>query len=194
VEDGTVPTTSSPPSARRTELLELAYRYVLRHGLAGMSLRPLAEAAGSSPRVLLFLFGSKEGLVRALLERSRVEELALLDEVRDAGGDGAEAVLRLWDWLAEPDHRGLLRLWVEGYGRSLVEPDGPWGGFAADGVRDWLALLEELLGPDDTGVRATVVLSALRGGLLDLLATGDAGRTTAAVRAQVVALTRSGTR
>jgi AcrR family transcriptional regulator len=41
------------PSARREELLELAHRYALRHGLAGISLRPLAEAIGSSPRVLL---------------------------------------------------------------------------------------------------------------------------------------------
>ncbi|WP_308257777.1 TetR/AcrR family transcriptional regulator [Pseudonocardia lacus] len=177
-----------PPSARRAELLELAYRYALTHGLAGMSLRPLAEAVGSSPRVLLFLFGSKEELVRALLGRSRAEELALLDEVRAAGADATEAVLRLWDWLAEPEHRGLLRLWAEGYGRSLVEPDGPWRGFAADSVRDWLALLGELLGRDDAGVRATAVLAALRGGLLDLLATDDVQRTTAAVRAQVAVL------
>ena len=47
------------PSPRRDELLERAYRYVLQHGLGGMSLRPLAAAVGSSPRVLLFLFGSK---------------------------------------------------------------------------------------------------------------------------------------
>jgi AcrR family transcriptional regulator len=40
---------------------------VLEHGLGEMSLRPLASAIDSSPRVLLYLFGSKDGLVRALL-------------------------------------------------------------------------------------------------------------------------------
>ena len=64
------------PSARQDELLELAYRYVLAHGLADMSLRPLAKAIGSSPRVLLFLYGSKDNLIRALLERARSDELA----------------------------------------------------------------------------------------------------------------------
>ncbi|HLR44115.1 MAG TPA: TetR/AcrR family transcriptional regulator, partial [Brevibacterium sp.] len=59
------------PSARKTELLEAAYEYVLRHGLGEMSLRPLAAAIGSSPRVLLYLFGSKEGLIRMLLARAR---------------------------------------------------------------------------------------------------------------------------
>lgn len=173
------------PSARREELLELAYAYVLRHGIAGMSLRPLADAVGSSPRVLLYLFGSKDGLVRALLGRSRAEELALLAEVRAAGGGPAEVVERLWEWLADPQRRDLLRLWAEGYARSLVEPDGPWAGFAAQGVQDWIDLLGAVLGPDDD---PTAVLAVLRGALLDVLATGDVERTTAAVRRQVALL------
>jgi AcrR family transcriptional regulator len=179
------------PSARRSELTELAYAYVLEHGLVGLSLRPLAEAIGSSPGVLMFLFGSKDGLVRALLARSRTAELELLAQVRAAGGGAEQAVTRLWDWLADPAHRGLLRLWAEGYGRSLVEPDGPWRGFAAEGVADWLALLGELLGPPDAPVRATATLAVLRGALLDLLATGDVDRTTAAVHAQLAVLTRA---
>jgi AcrR family transcriptional regulator len=176
------------PSARREELLELAYAYVLRNGIAGMSLRPLAEAIGSSPRVLLYLFGSKEGLVRALLGRSRTEELELLAEVRAAGGGPAEVVERLWEWLAAPQRRDLMQLWAEGYARSLVEPDGPWAGFAAQGVRDWVELLGDVLGPHGD---PTAVLATLRGALLDVLATGDVERTTAAVRQQVALLSRS---
>lgn len=60
----------SSPSERKTARLEAAYRYVLEHGLMDMSLRPLVAAIGSSPRVLLYLFGSKDGLVRALLARA----------------------------------------------------------------------------------------------------------------------------
>jgi AcrR family transcriptional regulator len=182
------------PSARQEELLELAYRYALGHGLTGMSLRPLAEAIGSSPRVLLYLFGSKDGLVQALLARSRREELALLAEVRAKGGGAAETVGRLWEWLAAPGHAGLLRLWTEGYAHSLVEPDGPWGGFAARSVQDWLTLLADVLGPGHAPEEPTALLAVLRGGMLDLLATGDAGRTSAAVRHQVaLLLSRSAT-
>lgn len=173
------------PSARQTELLEAAYRYALEHGLAELSLRPLAAAIGSSPRVLLYLFGSKEGLVRALLARARADELALLERLSPAGGI-AEAARQLWAWLSAPEHRPLLALWVEGYGRSLIDPDGAWAGFAAATVRDWLDVLAaaqpaRVRDTPDGEQQRTVVLAVLRGALLDLLATGDLERTTAAV-------------
>ena len=81
-------------------------------------------------------------------------------------------------------YRALLCLWTEGYARSLVEPGGPWMGFAAATVTDWLALLEEVSGRDDGAGHddCTLILAVLRGALLDLLATGDVDRTTAAVR------------
>jgi AcrR family transcriptional regulator len=131
------------PSARREELLDRAYRYALRHGLADLSLRPLARAIESSPRVLLFLFGSKDDLVRALLARARADELALLARLRDetAQGDVSAVVATTWRWLVDPSHRPLLTLWLEAYARSLIEPDGPWADFARQTVEDWLAIL-----------------------------------------------------
>ncbi len=183
----------SPPSARRAELLELSYAYVLEHGLADMSLRPLAQAIGSSPRVLLYCFGSKDDLVRALLDRARADELAALAEV--GGDDLADVVTRVWAWLADPEHRGLLTVWVEAYGRSLVEPHGPWAGFARQTVDDWLRVLAAAQPVGRRRTRAgaaerTLLLAALRGGLLDLLATGDRQRVTAAVHAALPAPAR----
>jgi AcrR family transcriptional regulator len=177
------------PSARREELLERAYRYALRHGLADLSLRPLARAVESSPRVLLFLFGSKDDLVRALLARARADELALLARVREetAERDLAEVVATTWRWLVDPSHRPLLTLWLEAYARSLIEPDGPWVDFARQTVEDWLAILAGAQSAAHRRARGgladrTLALAVLRGALLDLLATGDAERTGAAVR------------
>jgi AcrR family transcriptional regulator len=174
-----------PDSARRDEVLELAYRYVLDRGMTGLSLRPLAAAVGSSPRVLLFLFGSKDELVRALLARARTDELELLDRLRDAS-DLRATTAAVWRWLAAAEHRPLLRLWAEGYAQSLVEPDGPWAGFARATVEDWLALLASAQPPAVRATAAgaaerTLALAVLRGALLDLLATDDTERTTAAV-------------
>jgi AcrR family transcriptional regulator len=181
--------TASAPSARRDELLERAYAYVLEHGLTTLSLRPLAAAVGSSPRVLLFLFGSKDGLVRALLARARADELDVLDPLRTAGHgpDLAGVTEAVWDWLAANEHRALLRLWVEGYARSLVEPEGPWSAFARETVADWLAVLAAAQPPADRDTqigeaRRTLALAVLRGAVLDLLATDDVERTTLAVR------------
>jgi AcrR family transcriptional regulator len=176
--------TSAPTdSPRRQQLLELAYEYVLEHGVADLSLRPLAAAINSSPRVLLFLFGSKAELVQALLARARADELELLHRAQSAGdgGDLIAVASELWGWLAAEEHRALLTLWVEGYARSLIDPDGPWAGFAAATVADWLGVLGESgAGAAD----ATLVLAVLRGGFLDLLATDDLARTTDAVERQ----------
>jgi AcrR family transcriptional regulator len=183
------------PSARKVELLEATYRYVLENGLARLSLRPLAAAIGSSPRVLLLLFGSKDGLVQALLARARADEVAVLADIRQAGGTGGlpAAADVVWAWLAAPGHRGLLTLWLESYTRSLVEPEGPWAGFAAQTVHEWLVVLGEIgtTGGRDV-VDQTLLLAVLRGALLDLLATGDFDRTTAAVQRHVLALAAGG--
>jgi AcrR family transcriptional regulator len=182
---------TEPDSPRKRELLEAAYRYVLGNGLASMSLRPLAKEIGSSPRVLLFLFGSKEGLIRALLARAREDELRYLRQaddsqaMRDSRGWRA-AGREVWSWLAAPSHRALLALWVEGYARSLLGDPGPWAGFGAGTVSDWLELLARHQPADqrdtpEAEAERTLLLAVLRGALLDLLATGDTDRVTAAI-------------
>jgi len=153
---------NSTPSARQSELLELAYQYALQHGLTDLSLRPLATAIGSSPGVLLFLFGSKDGLIRALLGRARADELVLLDQLHDATDDASGG-------LAAVTERA---------------------GFAETTVEDWLNVLataQPITDRDTITGRAqrTLVLAILRGALLDLLATGDIERTTAAVHHQL---------
>jgi AcrR family transcriptional regulator len=183
------PDSGEPGSARKQELLEAAYRYVLANGLADMSLRPLAKAIGSSPRVLLFLFGSKEGLIRALLARAREDELGYLEGLRGARGNHdalGVAGREVWSWLAAPEHHALLALWVEGYARSLLGEPGPWAEFGRDTVSDWLELLAERQPARRRDTRAgeaerTLLLAVLRGALLDLLATGDADRVAGAV-------------
>jgi AcrR family transcriptional regulator len=194
-----MPEATTNPSARRVELLEAAYRYALVHGLADLSLRPLAAAIGSSPRVLMFLFDNKDGLVRALLARARTDELEVLGRLGEPG-EGAviglvPAVEQVWSWLVAKEHRPLLRLWTEAYARSLVEPDGAWAGFARATVHDWLAVLAacqpEPERDSEHGVaRRTLALAVLRGALLDLLATGDEERVSGAVRHQLALLFR----
>ncbi|MFC7404000.1 TetR/AcrR family transcriptional regulator [Georgenia alba] len=192
---------AATPSARKTELLEKCYAYALTHGLSDLSLRPLASAVGSSPRVLLFLFGSKDGLVRALLERARAEELAAIASLHpsdDGAAGGLEAVVRhIWAWLAAPSHRPLLTLWLEGYSRSLLGEPGPWAGFARSTVEDWLDLLAAHQAPGERGTaeglaRRTAGLAILRGALVDLLATDDVERATAAVDAVLEVTRESG--
>jgi AcrR family transcriptional regulator len=187
------------PSARQVELLERAYAYAIMQGSSELSLRPLATSIGSSPRVLLYLFGSKDGLIRALLARARTDELALLSRLRRTAGTAglAEIAAATWSWLAAPEHRQLLTLWLDGYARSLTEPTGPWANFANATVSDWLTLLADAQPPAFRHTEAglterTLVLAVLRGALLDLLATGEVNRISRAVHQQLSALQASG--
>ncbi|HMG63233.1 MAG TPA: hypothetical protein VK599_09815, partial [Streptosporangiaceae bacterium] len=81
--------------------------------------------------------------------------------------------------------------------RSLAEPGGPWAGFAAATVADWLAVLAAAQPARHRATEAglaerTLVLAVLRGALLDLLATGDTLRVTSAVQAHLAGLARGG--
>ena len=72
----------TPDEARRRELLEACVDYVCRHGLADLSLRPLAKAVGSSPRVLLHYFESKENLVVEIVLHGRARQQAMMARLK----------------------------------------------------------------------------------------------------------------
>jgi AcrR family transcriptional regulator len=184
-----VDTTMLESSPRRAELLDASYSYVLNHGLNGLSLRPLAAAIGSSPRVLLYLFGSKENLLRELLARARKEHIAqvtsaLKSTVRGEGEFEALAS-RLWIWLSAPEQQAMVRLTYEAFLLSLNREPGPWSGFAAESARDWLNLLIDAQTDVPRAVaeaHATRVLALIRGMLIDLLACGEKERVASAAR------------
>ena len=52
-----------PESQRRLDLLNASVEYILNHGIADLSLRPLAANVGSKARLLIYHFGTKDSLV-----------------------------------------------------------------------------------------------------------------------------------
>ncbi|NUP48366.1 MAG: TetR/AcrR family transcriptional regulator [Catenulispora sp.] len=162
-------------SARRQELLRKTLLYAAEHSVSELSLRPLAAAIGSSPRVLLYLFGSKENLLREVSAFERAQELEMF-RAAVAEGESRAALERLWVWITAPDRGQLSRLFYENYVRSL---DGAAGleGAAEESVRAWLEPLAGLLGDE---AHARLALAVMRGLILDLLATGERERVDAA--------------
>jgi AcrR family transcriptional regulator len=139
--------------------------------------------------VLLYLFDSKEQLVRELLARARREQITLVTDALDpdtAHGGFEALAARLWALLSAPEQRAMMRLTYEAFLRSVSRDPGPWQGFAAETARDWLDLLIRAQ-PDASraAAEATAIrtLALIRGLLLDLLADEDPDRVTAAVRA-----------
>jgi AcrR family transcriptional regulator len=76
----TNPTSHSTDSgATRNAYAEALADYVLAHGISGSSLRPMAKAAGTSDRMLVYHFGSKAGVMEAALSLIVTRNSAALD-------------------------------------------------------------------------------------------------------------------
>src|SRR5579864_2714694 len=97
---------------KRPEALRNAIvHYLIHHGLAALSLRPLAKAIGSSPRVLLYYFGSKEKMVIEVLAEIRRRQRASYGQVETTSF--AEACQIIWKHMSAPDSEPLFRLFFE---------------------------------------------------------------------------------
>jgi AcrR family transcriptional regulator len=156
--------------ARRAQLLDEAVDYAVEHGLADLTLRPLAEALGVMPNTLVHHFGSKEEMLSAILNGVRDRLRAMRAQMADEpGGDPLQGV---WRWTADPERLPFFRSFFEAYGLALRQPER-FEPFLERVVSDWL-------GGSDAEA-ATLQLAVLRGLLLDLLTTGERERVEGAL-------------
>lgn len=162
---------------RRDQLGEAASDYVLEHGVIGLSLRPLAAATGTSDRMLIYHFGSREALIADVLERCTSRSVAAVQEL-PAGPDVATAVRTLW----EAHEAGVLdkcqRVYAQAAAEGLLGQDA-----TAEPVRRsnqaWMAAVAEYLtasgaAPERAERCARFVDAALMGLHLDLRVHSDA--------------------
>src|SRR3954449_1041255 len=99
-------------NGRRERLAEAATDYALAHGLVGLSLRPLAAALGTSDRMLLYHFGSKDDLVAAVLRVSNDRSVALIRALAPSR-DIRAAVRDLWTAMNSEQLQRCQRTYVE---------------------------------------------------------------------------------
>lgn len=171
--------------ARRAELLERSVDYVCKHGLAELSLRPLAKAVKSSPRVLLHYFGSKENLVVEIVARGRARQRVMMANLKLTDLSPRGVSRTLWREWSKPEWEQLTRLSFEVYALALNDPS-KYPGYLDSWVTAWLDALEECTSlPGYTRRQsqalATLLIAGFRGFLLDLLATHDRPRINRAV-------------
>jgi AcrR family transcriptional regulator len=81
--------------SRRDWLLRACTDHVLSEGLIGLSLRPMAKAVGTSDRMLIYHFGSRDGLVAAVIDDSTERSVGYLRAPK-APRSVRAGVLRLW--------------------------------------------------------------------------------------------------
>jgi AcrR family transcriptional regulator len=158
-----------PTSQARERLLAVAIEKATTGGITDLSLRGLAAAIGTSHRMLIYHFGSREGLLVAISNAVNEAEAAALAKWEDHG--------QFWEHFTDPRMWPAERLFFELYVHALFGRPGTEGFFAAS-VEGWItALTGEAVkaGLDEATARvqARLSLAVARGLLLDLLATGD---------------------
>lgn len=162
----------------RERLLDACTDHALAHGLPDR-LAPLVAATGTSARMLLYHFGTRDALLQDVLRRARARQLEHFgDLLRARPGEPYTVTLaHAWTSITGPEGQPYLRMF--GQWRRSASHD-PWPDFRRATTTDWLGPLEDGLRSLGRPEQATLVLAVLRGLLLDLDATGDHARTTRA--------------
>ena len=156
---------------RRAEWAEAATDYVLEHGLIGLSLRPLAADLGTSDRMLLYHFGSKDELVAAVLRTSNERSTSYVDALPPSA-DLRRSVHDLWAAMRVPEVDRCSRLYVEAAALGLLGQE-PYASVVREANARWTRALVDHLAR--SGVRrplarraVSVIDAAFMGFQLDL--------------------------
>nr|WP_271209366.1 TetR/AcrR family transcriptional regulator [Rhodococcus wratislaviensis]GLK33886.1 TetR family transcriptional regulator [Rhodococcus wratislaviensis] len=173
---------------KRAELLRQVVDHLATHGIADMSLAPMAEDLGTSKRMLLYYFGTRDNLIAEVIAASRPDITDLFSGVHDAESL-RQAAFTLWEAITRGRQQRIIRILFQVLSLAPTQPDR-YGAVAAEAVTamvDPLVPVYRDLGFDglEAHARASLLISGLRGLCLDRLVTGDIPRIEAAARALI---------
>lgn len=163
---------------RQDEVIEALVAYVLARGLAAASLRPLAAAAGTSDRMLVYYFGDKDRLMAAVLGRIAVDMLTKLEAALPDPSPRPQGRLLadLWRAASSPGLRPSMIVFLEAAtlaGRG-VEPYGAICGEIVQGFMDWASARLDAPDAEQRRRQAAELLTRIDGAMLmDVLGRRD---------------------
>lgn len=157
----------------KADLLAAMAAHVRHVGLAGASLRPLARAAGTSDRMLIYHFGNKANLIEALLARLADEMLGAMNAILPDAPAASEADLigEIIALYRTPTFQPYRRIWFDIL--SATMGDKPVHGAVAHrilvGQVAWIAARLPV-GTQNPTAQAKAMLAVIQGALvLDLV-------------------------
>jgi AcrR family transcriptional regulator len=180
---------------RRPELLDAAVEYVLEHGVADLSLRPMADELGVSHSTLLRHFGTKEDLVTEVIEHIRA---GIFSAPRSSAVDAplAQSFRAVWKRVCEPTERRQFLLLFEVVAMQGRDPNR-FASLEPTLITEFLRPVEARLRSHGLSNReardvASGFLAMVRGLQVDLAVSGDQRRVDAAMHRYIDMITRSG--
>ncbi len=155
----------------RDELLEKVTDHVLEHGLIGLSLRPVAAAVGTSDRMLVYHFTSRDALVSAVVAEATERAVGAVDALPGAP-TVRSGVNRLWAAYRTEPLSSCLDVYCQAAATGLIGQE-PYLTDARASNEAWSAALRDYFVRCGASRRrvarlVTLVDSALYGFHLDL--------------------------
>ncbi|MFZ0835790.1 MAG: TetR/AcrR family transcriptional regulator [Mycobacterium sp.] len=169
-----------PDVERRRELLDALVDAFAQGGIGDRSLREVAEAVGTSHRMLLHHFSSRGEMLVAIVDEVERRQREVLRELPPEPADGFAA---MWADVRRPELRPFERLFFECYARG-AQGEEPYARMLPGAVDDWLTEIGD-------AALARLGLAVIRGLLLDLVGTDDDAGVQAAAQAFVDLLRRA---
>ena len=151
----------------RDAAIERMADHLLSQGLAAATLRPLAAAAGTSDRMLLYYFADKDEILYATLHRIAERMLGQLDEALPAGTPRSFGVLmaEVWPILTSPSFRPFMPFWLELAAAAArgLQPHVQVVGQIVDGMLAWLTSRLKAETKGDHSASAALFLASIEG-------------------------------
>jgi AcrR family transcriptional regulator len=170
-------------STRKAILLDSLIAYLVRRGVADVSLRPMAAAVGTSARLLIFHFGSKERLLVEVLDEMQARlQRSLTDLLASGAGESRSAPLRqFWDWALKEPNFAQLRLLYQLH-ILAAQDHKTYGRYLKRNSLSWLELVQAVLKPAQRSpALATLIVGVFDGLFIEVVSTGDRRRASAAI-------------
>jgi AcrR family transcriptional regulator len=158
----------------RDRILDACVDYALAYGLPDR-LEPFAVASGSSTRMLIYHFGTRDQLLRETLGRARRRQLDFFGDVLSPRPDEPylDTLRGAWRAMTGPAGRPYLAM----FGRLREDAEQQlWPGFRREATTDWLQPLEDGMRGIGRPELGTLVLAVIRGLIMDIEATDDVAR------------------
>jgi len=178
-----------PDVERRRQLLDALIDAFADGGIGDRSLREIAEAVGTSHRMLLHHFGSRDELLLTIVDEIERRQMSVLP---DAATEPADAMAAMWADVRRPELRPFERLFYECYARG-AQGEQPFARMLPGAVESWLTEVDAKTGGSADPAFVRLGLAVTRGLLLDLIATNDDDGVDAAAHAFVELLRQAQT-
>jgi AcrR family transcriptional regulator len=169
--------------SRKQQLLEDLIAYFIRRGVADVSLRPMAKEVGTSARLLIFHFQSRERLLLEVLDEMQTRLQQSLEELlaNHATPDRPAPLRMFWDWALKDQNFAHLRVLYQLH--ILAAQDSKtYGKFLKRNSLNWLETVQAILKPSQrSSGLATLIVAVFDGLFIEVMSTGDRRRATVAI-------------